>query len=113
MESSTTVPSATVPGTGLRILMVAQHVNFFRNLDTVMRDLCARGHRVTFLHGTRLEDPRLEPQMERKKKKAIFMGRGLKAVESEIAGVVSGYRPEPPERWQRLLTLGRQVLNRA
>jgi hypothetical protein len=101
------------PAGGLHVLMIAQHVNFFRNLDTVMRDLCARGHRITFLHGTRLEDPRLEPQMERKKKKAIFMGRGLKAVESEIAGVVSGYRPEPPERWQRLLTLGRQVVNRA
>ena len=109
MESSTTVPSATVPGTGLRILMVAQHVNFFRNLDTIMRDLCGRGHQVTFLHGTRLADPGLEP----KKKRAIFMGRGLKAVESEIAGVASGFRPGPPERWQRLLSLGRQVVNRA
>jgi len=97
----------------MRVLMVAQHVNFFRNLDTIMRELCARGHEVTFLHGTRLEDPRLEPQIARKKKKAIFMGRGLKAVESEIDGVVSGYRPEPPERWHRLLMLGRQVVNRA
>jgi hypothetical protein len=101
------------PSRGLHVLMVAQHVNFFRNLDTIMRDLCARGHSVTFLHGTRLDDPRVEPKMERKRKRAVFMGRGLKAAESEIPGVTSGYRPEPPERWQRVLTLGRQVVNRA
>ena len=107
------LPSPDAPGSGLRILMVAQHVNFFRNLDTIMRELGARGHQVTFLHGTRFEDPRLERQMTRKTKRAIFMGRGLKAVESEIDGVTSGYRPEPPERWHRLLSLGRQVVNRA
>src|ERR1043165_3729744 len=98
---------------GLRVLMVVQHVNFFRNLDTVLRDLCARGHEVTFLHGTRLEDPKLDQQLKRKRKRAVFMARGLKVVESEINGVTSGYRPDPPERWQRVLGVGRQVINRA
>jgi hypothetical protein len=93
--------------------MVVQHVNFFRNLDTVLRELCGRGHQVTFLHGTRLDDPRLETQIERKRKRMVFMARGLKVVESEIQGVTSGFRPEPDEPWQRLLGLGRQVMNRA
>lgn len=97
----------------MNVLVIAQHVNFFRNLDTVLRELCQRGHRITFLHGTRLEDPRVEQQLERKKKRHIFMARGLSVVESEIAGVTSGYRPEPTEPWQRLLSLGRQVINRA
>ena len=56
--------------------MVVQHVNFFRNLDTVLRELCGRGHLVTFLHGTRLDDPRLETQIERKRKRMVFMARG-------------------------------------
>lgn len=93
--------------------MVVQHVNFFRNLDTVLRELCRRGHQVTFLHGTRLDDPRLETQIERKRKRMVFMARGLKVVESEIQGVTSGFRPEPVEPWQRLLGVGRQVINRA
>ena len=97
----------------MKVLMVVQHVNFFRNLDTVLRDLCARGHEVTFLHGTRLEDPQVDQQLKRKRKRAVFMARGLKVVESEIAGVTSGYRPDPPERWQRVLGVGRQVMNRA
>ncbi len=104
---------STPSRSGLHVLMVVQHVNFFRNLDTVLRELAGRGHRITFLHGTRLEDARLETQLERKRKRMVFMGRGLQVVESEIAGVTSGYRPEPVERWQRLLGLGRQVVNRA
>jgi hypothetical protein len=97
---------------GIRVLMIAQHVNFFRNLDTVMRELCRRGHEVVFLHGTRLDDPRVEEQVQ-KRKKLVFRARGLKAVESEIEGVTSGNRPEPPEHWQRVLSVGRQVVSRA
>jgi hypothetical protein len=97
----------------VRVLMIAQHANFFRNLDTVMRELCRRGHEVVFLHGTRVEQPRVEqPRVEHKKKRMVLMARGLKVAESEIAGVTSGYRPEPPERWHRVLSVGRQVVNR-
>ena len=97
----------------MKVLMVVQHVNFFRNLDTVLRELGHRGHEVVFLHGTRMEDPRFAEQVARKGKRGIFQGRGLKAVESEIADVTSGYRPEPEESWHRVLRVGRQVVNRA
>jgi len=97
----------------MQILIVAQHVNFFRNLDPVLRSLCARGHSVTFLHGTRFDDPQLTATLERKQKLAVFMGRGLKEAEAEVTGVTSGYRPEPSERPQRILGIGRQVVSRA
>ena len=96
----------------MRVLVIAQHVNFFRNLDTVLRDLGERGHEVVFLHGTRIDDPRFAPDISKKGKKAIFQGRGLKVVESQIPGVRSGYRPDPPERWHRLLSVGRQIVSR-
>jgi hypothetical protein len=91
--------------------MVGQHVNFFRNLDSVMRELCRRGHEVVFLHGTRLDDARVSQKLAHDNKKRM-LGRGLQVAQSEIAGVTSGYRPEPPEPWQLRLRVGRQVVNR-
>jgi hypothetical protein len=95
----------------MKVLMVGQHVNFFRNLDSVMRELCGRGHEVVFLHGTRLDDARVSHKLAQDNKKRM-LGRGLQVVQSEIAGVTSGYRPEPPEAWPQHLRLGRQVVNR-
>jgi len=86
--------------------MVMQHVNFFRNLDTVIRELEARGHDVVLLHGTRLNK-------KQKPAKMVFTGRGIEALQSDIPRVVVGYRPEPSERWQRRLQVGRQIVNRA
>jgi len=85
----------------MKILIVAQRVDFSRNLDSVMRELCGRGHEIVFLHGTRSD---------------MWPGR-LKAaptsrVSEDIAGVSSGYRPEPDEPWQMRLRVGRQVINR-
>jgi hypothetical protein len=92
----------------MKVLIVVQHANFFRNLDDVLRELCRRGHKVVFLHGSRLDDGRAS------KRKAIkSFGRGLEVAQSEIPSVTVGYRPEPPERLQRALIVGRQVLNRA
>ncbi len=93
----------------MKVLMVVQHINFFRNLDNVLRELGRRGHEVVFLHGTRLD----AANIERKKQKAVFLGRGLQVAQSEIQGVTTGYRPEPPETWQQLLATGRQIVNRA
>jgi hypothetical protein len=95
----------------MKVLMIAQHVNFFRNLDTVMRELGRRGHEVVFLHGTKLDDAEVQARIARSGKKT-FLGRGLRVAQSEIAGVTSGYRPEPPEPWASSLRVGRQVINR-
>jgi len=92
--------------------MVMQHINFFRNLDTVVRELGVRGHEVVLLHGTRLDD-KTRGSLERKREKMVFMGRGIEVAQAEVTGVTVGYRPEPEERWQRKLRLGRQVVNRA
>jgi hypothetical protein len=96
----------------MKVLMVGQHVNFFRNLDSVMRELCARGHDVVFLHGTRLDDARVLEKIAQDSSKKRLLGRGLQAAQSEIAGVTSGYRPEPVEPWAQRLRVGRQVVNR-
>ena len=93
----------------MKVLIVAQHINFFRNLDNVLRELGRRGHSVVFLHGTRLDSEKIA----RKSKERTFLGRGLQVAESEIPGVTTGYRPEPPEAWQGLLRNGRHVMNRA
>jgi|SoiMethySBSTD1v2_1073268.scaffolds.fasta_scaffold02196_8 hypothetical protein len=95
----------------MKVLMIGQHVNFFRNLDTVMRELCARGHEVVFLHGTRLDDARVSQKLTQDNKKRM-LGRGLQMAQSEIAGVTSGYRPEPSEAWPQRLRVGRQLVNR-
>ncbi len=96
----------------MKVLMIGQHVNFFRNLDTVMRELCRRGHEVVFLHGTRLDDARVREKIAQDSTKKRLLGRGLQVAQSEIAGVTSGYRPEPGEPWPRRLRVGRQVVNR-
>ena len=95
----------------MKVLMIGQHVNFFRNLDSVMRELCERGHEVVFLHGTRLDDARVAKKLAQDSKKRM-LGRGLQVAQSEIAGVTSGYRPEPPESWPLRLRRGRQMINR-
>ena len=95
----------------MKVMMVGQHVNFFRNLDSVMRELCRRGHDVVFLHGTRLDDARVSKKLAQDSKKRM-LGRGLQVAQSEIAGVTSGYRPEPGEAWPLRLRTGRQVINR-
>ena len=93
----------------MKVLIVVPHANFFRNLDEVLRELCRRGHSVVFLHASRLDD---SPRSARKRALKSF-GRGLDIAQSEIAGVSVGYRPEPTERWQRALSVGRHVMNRA
>jgi len=96
----------------MKVLMIAQHVNFFRPLDSVMRALCRNGHEVVFLHGTRFDDERVRAKIAQDASKKRMLGRGLQTVQSEIAGVTSGYRPEPSEEWQLRLRVGRQVINR-
>ncbi len=96
----------------MKVLMIGQHVNFFRNLDSVMRELCARGHEVVFLHGTRLDDARVMEKIAQDHTKKRMLGRGLQAAQSEIPGVTSGYRPEPDDVWAQRLRIGRQVVNR-
>jgi hypothetical protein len=92
-------------------LMVMQHINFFRNLETVVRELDSRGHETVILHGTRLDDPEARAKLSRKRQKMVFMGRGLAHAETVIPSMTSGYRPLPPERWQNRLRIGRQVMN--
>jgi hypothetical protein len=95
----------------MKVLMIGQHVNFFRNLDSVMRELCRRGHEVVFLHGTRFDDARVSQKLTQDNKKRM-LGRGLQVAQSEIDGVTSGYRPEPDEAWPLRLRVGRQMISR-
>lgn len=92
----------------MKVLMVMQHINFFRSMDTVVRELDARGHETTVLHGTAMEGP-----TPRRKSETMVLGRGLKVAETEIPNIATGYRPAPEEWWQQRLMVGRQVINRA
>lgn len=99
----------------MKVLMVLQHMNLFRNLETVVRELDTRGHETIMLHGTRLGDatPKAKARMEAKKQTMVFMGRGIAEAEAEIASLSVGFRPEPGEDRQRKLRFGRQVVNRS
>lgn len=90
--------------------MVMQHVNFFRNLDSVVRELDRRGHEVVLLHGTRLDDAKKKARLVRKKN-GMPIGRGIEVATSEIPAISVGFRPEPKEPWHRRLLIGRQVVN--
>ena len=70
--------------------MVGQHAGVFRDLDSVVRELCRRGHQVVLLHGTPLDHLQVR----------------------DITGVTTRERPEPSEAWPRRLRVGRQVINR-
>ena len=48
----------------MKVLMIAQHVNFLPNLDTVIRELCRRA-RGGVLHGTRLDDAETQARNRR------------------------------------------------
>lgn len=97
----------------MKVLMVMQHLNFFRNLDLVVRELDARGHEIVLLHGTQTSDARIRVKLAAKKKRMVFMGRGIELAASELPAVTVGYRPVPPERRQKLLRVGRQVISRS
>jgi hypothetical protein len=93
--------------------MVMQHINLFRNLETVVRELDARGHETIMLHGTRLDTAKAKGRLATKKQKMVFMGRGIEVAEGEISSLTTGYRPEPAEARQQKLRVGRQVMNRS
>jgi hypothetical protein len=97
----------------MRVLVIAQHGNLFRNLDTVIRELCRRGHEIVFLHGTDLDNPKVRRKLERRRTYMPFWMRGLDGIQSEMSALTIGYRPMPTERWQQTLGIGRQVMNRA
>lgn len=97
----------------MKVLMVLQHMNLFRNLETVVRELDARGHETIMLHGTRVDDARTKATIAAKKEKMAFMGRGIAVAQADIASLSTGLRPEPGEGRQRTLRFGRQVVNRS
>ena len=74
----------------MKILIVGQHAGVFRDLDTVIRELCRRGHQVVLLHRERLEN----------------------STRFDLTGVTSEEWREPSELWSQRLRHGRQVINR-
>lgn len=74
----------------MKILIVGQHAAVFRDLDSVIGELCRRGHQVALRHGEPLDDSKL----------------------LDMTGITNGERPEPSEAWPRRLRVGRQVINR-
>jgi hypothetical protein len=97
---------------GMKLLVVMQHANFFRNLETVIRELHARGHEAVALHSDHPSNPKASATTRRKKPKMAFMGRGIEVAEAELPSLTTGFRPEPSERWQRWLRVGRRFVNR-
>jgi hypothetical protein len=98
----------------MRVLMIPQHMNLFRNLEPVVRKLDERGHETVVLHGTRLDDPKLAARIAAKREKMVFQGRGIEVAEAELASLRTGYRPEPEDSPRhRRKRLGRQVINRS
>ncbi|MGE3274334.1 MAG: hypothetical protein AB7O67_04425 [Vicinamibacterales bacterium] len=98
----------------MKVLFVLQHVNFFRNLDTVLRELHARGHQIVVLHGTAIKEPNLRDRRDlpRRTKKVTNLGRGLQAARQALPDVDVAYRPDPPGAWHERLMMWRQVLSR-
>jgi len=96
----------------MKLVVVMQHANFFRNLETVVRELDARGHETVMLYGDHPSDPKTGARAQRKKPKMAFMGRGIEVAEAEIPSLTTGFRPVPDEPRQRRLRTGRQVVNR-
>jgi hypothetical protein len=99
----------------MKVLVAMQHANFFRNLETVARELDRRGHETVMLYGGYADDPALDAAAKKTKKKPkmAHMGRGIQVAEQEIGTLSTGPRPDPPERIQQWLKAGRLVVNRA
>ena len=97
----------------MKLLVVMQHANFFRNLETVTRELDARGHETVMLYGNHPSDAKIRAKAQRQKPKMEFMGRGIEVAEAEIPSLSTGPRPDPPEPRQQRLKAGRVVVNRA
>ncbi len=95
----------------MRVLMVMQHINLFRNLETVVRELDVRGHETIMLHGTRVDTASAKGRLATEKQKMVFMGRGIEVAEGEMSSLTTGYRPEPDEARQKKLRVGRHVMN--
>ncbi len=97
----------------MKVLMIMQHINLFRNLETVVRELNERGHETVMLYGTRRDDPTVTAKVGPDKPKMAFTGRGIEAAEARIPSLTTGLRPEPDRSLRRkLVRVGRQVMNR-
>ncbi|MDQ3066637.1 MAG: hypothetical protein M3R12_05720, partial [Actinomycetota bacterium] len=118
------VPRRQESAASMRVLIVMQGANFFRNLEPLVRELDARGHAIVVLHPNRhddasVDDARLraklarkhERRRERSKQKFALMERSIEVARADIPRVVIDYRPEPTERWHRRLREGRKVIN--
>ena len=96
----------------MKLLVVMQHANFFRNLETVVRELDSRGHETVALHSDHASRPKASSATRLKKPKMAFMGRGIEVAVADLPSLTTGFRPEPTERWQRWLRAGRGYVNR-
>jgi len=94
--------------------MVTQHINLFRNLETVVRELDERGHETIMLHGTPREMPGARASGAAPKPKMAFMGRGMEVAEARVASLSTGHRPDPDRALRhKLARFGRKVMNRS
>jgi hypothetical protein len=97
----------------MKVLVAMQHANFFRNLETLARELDRRGHETVMLYaGHRGDAAGLVPDRPGKKPKMANMGRGIEVAQAEVASLSTGARIDPPERLQGALKAGRLVVNR-
>jgi hypothetical protein len=94
----------------MKLLVVMQHANFFRNLETVVREMDSRGHETVMLYGGQVADPNAD--LAGRKPKMAHMGRGIHLAETETSSLTTGSRPDPAERLQGWLKAGRLVVNR-
>lgn len=94
----------------MRVLIVLQHVNFYRNLDGVARALSTRGSEVIVLQGSRLDDEKVRAKLSRKMR---FAGRSFELAQAEVPNVTVGYRPAPKGRFYRAKSQARFLVNRS
>ncbi|HXH34724.1 MAG TPA: putative sugar O-methyltransferase [Plantibacter sp.] len=109
----------------MKVLIVIQHGGYFRNLETLVRELDSRDHELVVLHGmppereTAADPSNAKAEAKRAKKlarnsaKVVLMFRSIDAAQAELPRVSVDYRPEPPEPWQKRLRVGRNVINRS
>ena len=61
-----------------------QHINLFRNLETVVRELRPRGHETVLLHRLRSDSAKDRQRFLSKEQKMVSMGRGLEVAGGQI-----------------------------
>jgi hypothetical protein len=99
----------------MKVLIVMQHVGFFRNLEPVIGELDGRKHELVLLHGSRPRRRKQFETSERERQKYKVWQLVCRAIQQgmlDFPAMTVGFRPEPRERRHALVRQVRTVVNR-